>query len=205
MKHCIPDELFNRITFPADGTALVGIDGICREILYKLPKAEDVEVRREAWHAMCDFCARTGAYLIRVIPSNGEGRQVSLVPQYGKFLRVVGAEVQAEDGGPFVPTADFEIVVGDGGHLYATFPDGVFCCAVTMSVRPAFDDATADTNGDWAPKVPRYVVDRYGECVAHGALARLYMMRGQEGLARMHATAHRRRRLVGEHKWQRLR
>ncbi len=55
MRYCIPDELFNRIPYPVDGLEDVGIDGIYSEVAYKLPGAEEVVVRREIWHTLCDF------------------------------------------------------------------------------------------------------------------------------------------------------
>lgn len=188
MLHCIPDELFNRIPNPADaysdadGTPLVGIDGICREIHYKLPNAEDVVVRREVWHTLCDFCYRTGAFVERLEAEQGSN-QILLASQQGKFMRIVGAEVNGE------PTTAFTVAAGEGG-LYANFGSGIESCSVLVSIRPAFDDTTSDGSGDWTPRVPRYLIDRYGECIAHGALARLFAMRGEDGMARMHATAY---------------
>jgi hypothetical protein len=60
-------------------------------------------------------------------------------------------------------------------------------------VRPAFDyepAASQSADREWAPKTPQYMIDRYGECIAHGALARIYAIRGEGALARMHATAY---------------
>ena len=185
MRHCIPNELFNRIPYPAGGTDLTGIDGICREMHYKLPNAEDVVVRREAWHALCDFCGRLGALLERKAAASGTVT-VELSPVANakcKFMYVVGAEADGK------PTTDFAIAPGDG-VLVATFAEGSENCAVVMAVRPAFDDMSDSAGLDWSPQVPRYVIDRYGECIAHGALARLYAMRGEGGLARLHATAY---------------
>lgn len=180
MRYCIPDELFNLIPFPVDGNEEVGIDGIFREVAYKLPGAQDVETRREIWHTLCDFCERTGALQKRIAGA----QTVDIVVQHGKFLRIVGAEA---DG---VRTADFTIQAAQGGGLTVVFADGTQDSAVYVSVRPRFDDETADAYGKWDPKIPQYIIDRYGECIAHGALARLFARRGEDGMARMHATAY---------------
>ena len=180
MRYCIPDELFNRIPYPLDGLEEVGIDGIYREVAYKLPSAEDVVVRKEIWHTYCDFCGRTGALLKKLTGA----QSVEVVVQHGKFLHIVGAE---KDG---VQTTNFTLGANPNGGLVATFPDGTQSCTIYASIRPAFDDVTADGFGDWTPKMPQYMIDRYGECVAHGALARLFMMRGEGDIARMHATAY---------------
>ena len=189
MLHCIPDELFNRIPYPADAypaddeEPLVGIDGICRELHYKLPDAEDVVVRREVWHTLCDFCYRTGAFIERKEAEPGS-TQILLASQQGKFMRIGGAKANGK------PTTAFTVDSGEDG-LYANFTGSdVESCSVLVSIRPAFDDITADASGDWTPRVPRYLIDRYGECIAHGALARIYAMRGDGGMARMHATAY---------------
>ena len=185
MRHCIPDELFNLVPYlgTLDNAGDVGIDGIYNSVAYKLPGAEEVAVRREAWHTLCDFCGRTGALQRRV--ANDAGNSVRLAFGNGeKLLRIVGAEA---GGGR---TADFAVVENaETGVLTVAFGDDVSSCAVYASVRPAFDHAEK-TDGKWAPKVPRYVIDRYGECIAHGALARLYAMRGAGEMARMHATAY---------------
>ena len=181
MRYCIPNELFNRIPYPAEGTEPMGIDGICHELHYKLPGAEDVVVRREVWHTLCDFCYRTGALLERKEAESGS-TQIPLLSQNGTFLRIVGAEADGE------PTVDFEVSTGDG-EMYINFPDNVTGCAVVISIRPAFDDKPTG-DADWNPQVPRYLIDRYGECIAHGSLARLYAMRNDGGMARMHAVAY---------------
>lgn len=189
MRYCIPDELFNMIPYPASGLEKVGIDGIYREVAYKLPGAQEVVVRREIWHSLVDFCVRLGVYLVRLESGGANAGQIALSSQDGKFMRVVGAEVQAEEGGPWKPVASgFSIDVGDGG-LYAMFSEAPYKCAVVVSVKPRFDDET-QVAGEWTPKVPQYIIDRYGECIAHGALTRLYAMRGDSGMARMHATAY---------------
>lgn len=180
MRYCIPDELFNRIPYPVDGLEEVGIDGIYSTVAYKLPGAEEVVVRREIWHTLCDFCVRTGALLRKMTGS----QSVEIVVQYGKFIRIVGAE---KDG---VQTTAFTLSANPSGGLVATFPDGTQNCAIYASIRPLFDDVTADASGDWTPRVPQYLIDRYGECIAHGALARLFAMRGEGEVARMHATAY---------------
>ena len=190
MRYCIPDELFNRIPYPElpSETAEVSMDGIFREIYYKLPSADPVMVKRETWHAFCDFCSRLGALLMR---QTSDGRQVAVETGEHKFLRVVGAKA---DGVPVVPDS-IEVVANTGGDtkIYATFPEGTANCEVVYSVRPAFDyEPTASQSADreWAPTVPQYMIDRYGECIAHGALARIYAVRGDGALARMHATAY---------------
>lgn len=190
MRYCIPDELFNRVPVHRSTADMADapLDDICREIYYKLPKAEKVEVLRETWHTMCDFCARTGALVERL--SNSENpSQIPLTPSFGKFLWIVGAEVQPTESDEFQKTADFGVRDTAEGML-ATFDSGVHGAAVFVSVRPEFSSVAADANGDFAAKVPRYMVDKYGECVAHGSLARLYAMRGDAGMARMHATAY---------------
>ena len=122
--------------------------------------------------------------------------QVGLTPTQDscKFLRVVGAEEWTdEDGGKFVPvsTTDFSIMSGEGGVLYAVFKSSPQKCAVMISERPSFDDQTKKSGGtSWEPNAPKYMIDRYGECIAHGALARIYAMRGDGQMARMHATAY---------------
>lgn len=189
MKYCIPDELFNRVPRPTTAeSVMVGLDGIYREIAYKLPGAEVVEVRKEVWHSFVDFSARLGAFIERL---GALGAQVQLTPTSGKFLRIVGAEAQPEDGAAFLDTVDFSVAPGDGGALYASFsPPTLHACAAWVSVRPPFDDTTQNADGEWNPRVPRYMIDRYGECIAHGALTRLYAMRGNGQMARMHATAY---------------
>lgn len=188
MRHRIPDELFNLAPFPADNAERVTLDGIYSEVAYKLPGAEELPVRKEIWHTLVDFCKRTGAYRVRLEAS---GASVALTPDAGKFLYVVGAEQKKAEGGEWAATSAISIREGMNGSLYAFFDEvPLYSCRVTVAVRPAFDDASLDANGKWVPKVPRYMVDRYGECIAHGALARLYMQRGEPDLARMHATAY---------------
>lgn len=187
MRYCIPDVLFNRIPYPVSGTNDTGLDGIYREVAYKLSGAEPLVVKKEIWHSLVDFCGRTGAYLERLTNQSGVS-QITLTPARGKFLRVVGAEIQAEQNGAFTPTTAFTIVEG-AGALYMRFDSSPYAGAAIVSVRPPFDDETTD-GGVWTPKVPQYLIDRYGECISHGALARIYAMRGDEGMARMHATAY---------------
>jgi hypothetical protein len=190
MRYCIPDELFNRIPYPElpSETAEVPMDGIFREVFYKLPSADPVMVKRETWHAFCDFCSRLGALLMR---QTGGGRQVAVETGEHKFLRIVGAKA---DGVPVVPDS-IEVVANTGGDtkIYAMFPEGTSSCEVVYSVRPAFDyepAASQSADREWAPTTPQYMIDRYGECIAHGALARIYAVRGDGALARMHATAY---------------
>lgn len=191
MQYCIPDELFNRIHYPDGSYVEVGLDAIYNEIAYKLPGAEEVVVKREAWHSMCDFCTRLGALVKRKAGVAG-ATDVDLSEQNMKFLRVVGAKnagapttrfsVQMVEGSgdanDFVPHANFEDA-----------PSGSDICEAFVSYTPMFCDES-QTAGVWTPKVPRYMIERYGECVAHGALTRLYAMRGEGQMARMHATAY---------------
>lgn len=193
MKHCLPDELFNRIDYPLDDTP-VALDGLYREIAYKLPGEDELTVRKEAWHALVDFCARTGAMLERDTEIGQGGSAVTtceITPSLGAFLRIVKVETKgADDYAPWVATSSF--TVGEmGSHYAVSMATAHTAIRVTYSVRPKFDDTTKDTSGKvWEPKAPTYVIERYGECIAHGALARLYAMRGEEALARMHATAY---------------
>ena len=192
MRYCIPDELFNRIPYPELTAEMkeVSLDGILREIYYKLPGVDPIEVKRETWHSLCDFCARLGVMLLR---AQSESSTVILNMGSNKFLRVVGARA----GG--VPTVDFTLGVqtteaGDN-VMVASFNGDVTASLyeVVFSVRPAFDYEPVQNNDvsrEWSPKVPQYIIDRYGESIAHGALARLYAMRGDGGMARMHAVAY---------------
>jgi len=190
MKYCIPNELFNRIQYPSGGTTEVELDGIFREIAYKLPNAEDVEIRRETWHSACDVCSRLGVLLERKEAEAGES-DINLSPSMPgrKFQRVVAAKLGSEyttefevhmvesDSGEVVPHAQFKSTPSDGR------------CSIIASYAPMFSDET-QIAGEWRPTVPSYVIERYGECIAHGALARLYAMRGEGAMARMHAVAY---------------
>lgn len=197
MKYCLPDEIFNRIDFPPGGEVVnTTLDGIYREVAYKLPGANETAVRKEIWHALVDFCVRTGALLERL---NGQGAQrgvvtIPITPQnFGTFMRIVGAELQWDENGEWEPTNDFR-VASDGTLLYCTFEkENLYNARITISVRPRFDDESTDTVGGeskWSPKVPQYFIERYGECITHGALMRIYAQRGEGGMARMHATAY---------------
>ena len=185
MRYCIPDELFNRIPYPFVGTEAVSLDRIYREIAYKLPGENELVVRKEVWHSVCDFCERTGAYLKKL-----EGASPLTVPAEGtlggKLMRVVGAKI---DG---VITRDIYITDSNNSVIIGCNTPGETFEAI-VSVRPAFSDETGNNEygtGEWAPTLPQYMVDKYGECITHGALMRLYAMRGMFPLAQMHATAY---------------
>lgn len=186
-RYCLPQSMFNSVPYPLSGTEETGLDGICREVAYKLPGAEEVMVRKEAWHAVCDFCTRTGAYMKRYERGADDAAgEVTLDLGGDKLLWLTRAEV---DGSP---TSAFSVsaVAGGAAKIRVIFSgDEVADCAVVAAVRPAFDDQTVE-GGKWSPKVPQYVIDRYGECITHGALMRLYAMRGEMALAQMHATAY---------------
>lgn len=192
MRYCIPDELFNRIPYPAGGDTLVPLTGLLQEVAYKVPGVDETTLKRETWHAVCDFCGRLGAWQVRIAGTSETGVpvQIHLTSSAGAFLRVVGAEAGGERTSDFEVSEVFSSQGDFSGGLLAQFPAGPTSAAVYMSVRPSFADATKNADGKWTPKVPRYMTDRYGECIAHGALARLYAMAGDAGLARMHATAY---------------
>lgn len=186
MRYCIPDELFNLIPYPVDGLDMTGLDSIYREIAYKLPNAEPLVVKKEVWHTLCDFCERTGAYQHKVVGAANQ-QSINLSFDGGKLLRIVGAEANG------ARTDNFTVTRNDANNcLTLTFVGSVGSSggAVYVSVRPYFADETTDTGGDWNPQVPQYLIDRYGECIAHGALARLFAMRGNGEMARMHAVAY---------------
>lgn len=192
MRNCIPDELMNLIPYPEWGGGETSIDRIVQEIRYKVPLADDILIKKEVWHAVCDFCYRLGALLERAKSST---RTVPISPQYGNFLRVVGAGVV--ENGFDTQTADISISddrssvsIGiDRGELDGT--NNFYY--VVFSSRPEFDNTVTGGDGKWHPALPAYFIEQYGECIMHGALMRIFVM-GRPwrdiGLARMHAVAY---------------
>lgn len=193
MRNCIPDELMNLIPYPEWGGDDTGIDRIVQEIRYKIPLADDVLVKKEVWHAVCDFCYRIGSLLER---SKSPTQDVSIRnPKYGSFLRVVGAGVI--DNGIHTQTSDI-LISDDRSYVTVGLDHGTLdgedsFYYVVFSSRPEFDDARTDQDGKWNPILPAYFIEKYGECIMHGALMRIFVM-GRPwqdiGLARMHAVAY---------------
>lgn len=184
MRNCIPDEMFNRIPYPDYGSEQVGIERIFREARYKVSLVPDLTLKKEIWHALCDFCSRTGALLERNV---GSGGSCDINPSYGRFMRVVGA------GTASGKTKD--ITVSDNGTRvsFGTDEDNY----VIYSVRPEFSSEDGDIDGGtkvWNPKVPDWFVEKYGECIAHGGLMRVFAMASKPwadfSQARMHAVAY---------------
>lgn len=218
MKNCIPDELFNGVPYPykdivrnfyskgpSDGETREsrrgfdsvpppeeeydpvspidseGLDRMFSEIRYKVPIATDALVKREIWHSVYDLCTRTGALIEMNV---GTGGQCDIYPRYGKFLRLVGA---GTDNGPVwdirvredLKHVDFTSDSGDNYILYSTLPN----------MNGMFDESTT-----WDPKLPVWFVDKYCECVTHGALMRIYSMASKQwadpAMARFHAVAY---------------
>lgn len=195
MRNCIPDELMNLIPYPEWGDEQTSIDRIVQEIRYKIPLADDILVKKETWHAVCDFCYRLGALLERSVSST---QAVPVTSRFNcEFMRVVGAGMV--NNGVDTQTAD--ISIGASRSIVTVNvpppPDEEkaedFAYYVVFSSRPKFDDTNTDADGRWNPVLPAYFIEKYGECVMHGALMRIFAMARpwqDVGLARMHGVAY---------------
>lgn len=198
MNKFIPHELFNRIEYedPYDGEEMA-VSAMLSEAAYKIPSATDTLVKKEAWHSACDLCARLGVLLERTESAEEGDRSVVISPEHGRLLRVVGCRMLngLDEDADYVPMSKLSYDESSRTLSIVEAPEGRF--SAVYSVQPLFtDNGSTDENGTtvWNPSLPRWFVERYGECITHGALMRIYAMSGKPWsdptLARMHGVAY---------------
>ena len=192
MKRCLPDEYFNTISVPEYGTENVGVSNFVEAIVYKVPMATDVLVKREVWHTICDFCERTGALVEKqTVNVTDSAYKFVPAPVLGTFKRFVGFDLDGHQ----LATSDVQIKLET---LEVSFPhEGVVGSKtghMLYSVTPFINNDASDSDGVWDPTVPGWFQKKYERLIMNGALFRIYSMHNRPwfdlNAASMHAVAY---------------
>lgn len=192
MKRCLPDEYFNTISVPEYGSESVGVSNFVESIVYKVPMATDVLVKREVWHTICDFCERTGALVEKqTVNVTSSSYRFTPAPVHGTFKRFVGFDLDGNQ----LSTGDVGINLNT---LEVTFPSEGIVGSKTghmiFSVTPWINDSSSDSQGTWNPTVPEWFQRKYERLIMNGALFRIYAMHNRPwfdmNAASMHAVAY---------------
>ena len=192
MKKCLPDEFFNTISVPEYGNEDVGVGSFVEAIIYRVPMATDVLVKREVWHTICDFCERTGAMVEKqTVNVTDSSYKFVPSPSHGTFKRFVGFD----QNGRQLAVQDVEI---DIAKLEVSFPHAGIVGSETghmlFSVTPYINNDASDSDGEWNPKIPEWFQRKYERLIMNGALFRIFSMNNRPWFdlnqASMHAVAY---------------
>lgn len=175
MNDCIPDELFNMIPRPPSGGAVVSLDEFMSESSYKVPSVGDVVQKKELWHTVCDIAERLGA-MIEVQESEPDADEIRVSPRFGRFLRLIGADVGL-DG--ISSVAEDAVAFASAGDHY-----------IMYSVVPDMTGNSPDVSGVWNPVMPAWFAKRYAKLIYDGMMMRLYAIKGDHSDAKMHANSY---------------
>lgn len=151
---------------------------LVENMVYRLPGADDVEVRKALLSAYRDFCRLSSCYTHRFEIELERGECEYPVPALVSETFVDSITEVRLDGRKLVSPRDYTIAVGTTNVIllaHHLVPD--------KSADPRFCGKLVVTSIDQpkhgSEKAPRWFFDKYGEAVVAGALAKMFSQTGK--------------------------